>query len=409
MKIIRAYRTALNPTPTQRAMLRRQAGCCRYVWNAALSQRKLTYQSWLSNDPTGTTKAPQLNLQSQGPMLTKVLQSGEFPWLRDEVPRAALNATLQNMDHAYSAFFRRIKNGEAPGYPKFKGRNGRQSIKFFSSVRVEHDAIHLSKVGRVKLHEHGYLPTGTVVIKSGAITWEGRDERRWYVSITVEEEIPDPTPTGDSVTVHLGLRKLAYIRTHHSDGTSTIEEVDHPKAYENVVKRLRFLSRSLSRRKEGSARWHGARRRVNLHHQHVANVRRDIIQKLTTRIMQMNPRSIRVQAWGIAAMLEERKFSLRIADAAWGEIVRELEYKSKWIGAGWQLVSGTEPVSKRCSSCGVVDPNFPLGRKIFTCAACGMQKDRELNALDNLDAVPAEKCAGRKKEKEPKSKCKKSA
>lgn len=368
MTITRAYKTALKPTRVQAERMRQIAGAVRYVWNAGLSQRRMLYSM---------QRKKSISFFDQCKELTSA--RADIDWL-NAIPRGALNAALQNLDRAYSAAYRRVKKGERAGFPKFQGKWKRYSFKFFSTATTTADTVTIPGVGIVRLHESDYLPIGRLKIASGAVTHNGI---RWSISLTVEEEIPDPVTTASVVTVHLGLRKLAYVLTEGA-ATTWLEEIEHPRTYELHLGELRRLSRALSRCKMRSGNWHRAKLALTKCHAHIAQIRRETLHEMTTEILKRRPARLIIQQWGVNEMLEERKLSRHIADSAWYEIRRQIEYKAKWRGAELTLVPHDFPASKRCSQCGNVLKAFPLSELIYRCAICGMTKDRERNAVDNL-------------------------
>lgn len=376
MTITRAYRSALDPTPLQQKQLLTITSAVRFVYNAALEQRQMLWSQW----------GKSISAFDQMKELTTARMTEGLEWLQ-EPPRNALNAAIQNLDRAFTATFRRIKAGETPGFPRFKSRSARaQGFKIFTSSRQEINAIHLPKIGRVKLHEHGYLPVGVTKIRSGAVVYDGH---RWYVSLTVDEVIADPVATSTIVTVHLGLRSLAWLHIHRQIGEDTQEVyrcIENPHEFEKHLDRLRLLHRRLSRRQKGSARREDARQAVARLHEHIAAIRSNALHMLTTEIAQYRPKRIIIQDWDVIGMLAEKKYSRAIADASWGELRRQLTYKAQWKGAEIIEVPANYPASKRCSSCGAVKEDFPLGVLIYECSTCGFTIDRERNALLNLQA-----------------------
>lgn len=136
-----SYKFRLYPTATQQEQMARNFGCCRYVFNHFLAQRHEQYRE--------NGKAPTRFQQDKS--LTALKQ--ELPWLK-EVDSTSLQAALQDLDTAYQNFFRRMKQGEKPGYPRFKSKhNHRQSYKskcVGTNIKVLDHAVQLPKLGKVK-------------------------------------------------------------------------------------------------------------------------------------------------------------------------------------------------------------------------------------------------------------------
>ena len=195
MLIQRAYKTELDPNNEQRTFFLRCAGAARYVYNYGLADRKAQYEAGTPTNFYNQTKR------------FNAMKDELCPWIR-EVPYVVTLYAFYNLDVAFKNFFRRVKNGEKPGYPKFKSKKrGIGAFTFNTSIHIEAKRIKLPKVGWLRLKEEGYLPVGanpntaTITERAG----------RWYVSVQVEEEIPDPEPaTNPTIGVDVGIKSLRY-------------------------------------------------------------------------------------------------------------------------------------------------------------------------------------------------------
>lgn len=369
--ITRAYRTELAPTPEQEIFLHSICRAVRFVYNAALEER---IQAWRMQNA-------RISAFDQMKELTTALNDPELNYLR-EAPRMALNASIQNLDRAYAAFFRRVKKGETPGFPRFKSRRGRSGFKFFTTVNVRRDEIRLPKIGWVKLAEPEYIPIGQYSIRSGAVThYAGR----WFVSVTVDQEIDIPEDNAGILVVHLGIRQLATLY----DGNS-FEVIPNPRHLRQYEKRLAILQQHFSNRtngktqggKRGDREWVRLRDAIRKLHKEIADVRHDALHKLTTRIVSVRPAIVVLEDWDVRQMLEERAISKDISDASWGEIWRQLEYKALWNGVVIHKTERGFASSKTCSICKTVTEI--RAEHIFACGTCGHTEDREQNSCRNL-------------------------
>ena len=133
-----SYKFRIYPTASQSQQIQRIFGCCRFVWNYYLSKRKELYE----------TDGKTLNYNGCSSDMTQLKKSLE--WLRDADAHALQNA-LKDLDAAYKNFFRRVKNGERPGFPKFKSKhNHRQSYRTNCNIKIFDKSIQLPKLGKVK-------------------------------------------------------------------------------------------------------------------------------------------------------------------------------------------------------------------------------------------------------------------
>jgi putative transposase len=263
-------------------------------------------------------------------------------------------------------------------------------VRFTTGViRVEADRKHvtLPRVGTLKTHESTrklarHLEAGTARILSATVR---RDAGRWYCAFTVELTRRARTPARPDarIGVDLGIKALAVL--------STGELVPNPRHLTTALKALRTASRTLSRRvgpdrrtgQRPSARWQAARREVSRIHTRVANLRKDAIHKFTTDVATTYG-TVVVEDLNVSGMLQNHTLARHIADASFGEIRRQLCYKTGWNGGRLVVADRWFPSSKRCSGCGMVKPKLCLRERIFTCGHCGLVLDRDLNAAINL-------------------------
>src|SRR5258708_19328251 len=163
--------------------------------------------------------------------------------------KCAPQEALRDLDVAFTNFFRRVQLKQEgkwkgpPGYPTFKTkRQGLGSFRLTGSIHVYEQAIDLPRLGRLRLKECGYLPTFGVNVLAATVSEEAG---RWFVSVQVEEEVPDPPAgTGEPIGVDVGINRLAQC----SDG----RVVENPKILRSELKRLKRLHRRLSRKTKGS-------------------------------------------------------------------------------------------------------------------------------------------------------------
>jgi IS605 OrfB family transposase len=235
------------------------------------------------------------------------------------------------------------------------------------------------------------IEVGTARILSATVR---RDGGRWFVSFCVEvHRIERTLARPDAViAVDLGITHLAVL--------SSGEQVPNPRHLGSASRKLRRLARRVSRRigpydpvarrrRKESGRWRracGARARVE---RRVANLRRDGLHKLTTRLA-CEYGTVVVEDLNVAGMLANRHLARAIADAGFGEIRRQLAYKTDWYGGRLVVADRWYPSSKTCSGCGVVKTKLTLSERTYTCATCGLVLDRDVNAARNLAALAAQ-------------------
>jgi IS605 OrfB family transposase len=404
MLVTQSYRYALDPTPRQHRALASHCGAARFAYNWALSLVKL-----------------RLDQRAAGLAVEVPWTLPSLRWAWNRAKHEAAPWWPQNSKEAYSsgldALARALKNwsdskhgkrkGPRVGFPRFKGkRRSRLACRFTTGgIRVEPDRYHvvLPRIGPIKTHESTRklarrLEAGTARILNATIS---QTAERWYVSFTVEVHRAVPSTAsaaqrhGGTVGVDVGIRHLAVL--------STGETISNPRPLDHAQRRLRLLNRQLARRHgprapDGARRvpsvgWRQTQKRLARAHARVASIRRDGLRQLTTRLATSHD-TIVVERLNVAGMVRNRHLSRAIVDAGFGELRRQLAYKTAWYGSALVTADRWYPSSKTCSACGVVKTKLPLSVRVFACEACGLVIDRDLNAARNLAALVNSMVAG---------------
>ena len=223
----------------------------------------------------------------------------------------------------------------------------------------------------------GTFPVAGVKILGATVS---ESAGRWFVALSVEQEVADPTPrTPHVVGVDVGINHLAVT----SDG----ELFENPKALSKAQKTLRIRQKAVSRKIKGSNNRRKAVARVARVHYRIANVRRDAIHKMTTAITKQAS-VIVIEDLNVAGMLKNRRLARSLSDASLSETHRQLKYKATWNGSELLQVDRYYPSSRRCSGCGTVKESLSLSDRTYRCEHCGIVIDRDLNAAINLKLWP---------------------
>jgi putative transposase len=395
--VTQAYRFALDPRPDQVEAFLSHCGGRRFAFNhmlalvkADLSQRDAERSYGLAE--TDLTMVPDWSAYGLRKLWNR-RKAAAAPWWRENSKEAYasgcadLAAALRNWTESRNG----RRAGRPVAFPRFKSRRSRLSCGFTTGIiRIEPDRRHvtLPKLGSIRTHESTrklarHLDRGTGRILSATLSL-GRGGR-WFVSFTCEIERADkPLKRPAAVVgVDLGIKNLAVL--------STGESVPNPRSLEEARQQLRRSSRRLARRRApdpkagipGSGRWERARRDLNRLHAKVANRRADAMHKLTTRLASTFG-TIVVEDLHVAGMLKNRRLARHIADASFGEVRRQLAYKTAWRGGNLVVADRWLPSSKTCSGCGVVKAKLRLSERTYRCGHCGLVVDRDFNAARNL-------------------------
>jgi len=367
VKILRAYKVELDPNNVQRAALLKHTGAARFTWNWGLARRIQEYKE------TGKSS----NAIEQNRQLNQ-LKKTDFPWMYD-VSKAAPQEALRNLDKAYDNFFRRVKNGEKPGFPKFKSKKAwKSSFRLTGSIQVTNTHIKLPRIGWLKLKEQGYVPTDGLHILHVTIS---EAAGRWFVSVQCKQEMEITRAIGDPVGIDLGIKDLAVT----SDG----QRFENPKPLEKAQAKLRQLQRELSRRKKGGKNQEKTRGKIAGTHYRIANIRRDTLHKATSGIVaktkpeNARPSVVVLEDLNVAGMLANRCLAQAISDVGFAEFRRQLDYKTIWYGSELLIADRWFPSSRLCRYCGCINSALKLSDREWTCD-CGAVHNRDENAAINL-------------------------
>jgi putative transposase len=330
-------------------------------YNTCLDARKRTYEA-------------------QGVSLPKVSQIRAVKTYKATNPYAAplhshiLQGVVSDLDKAFQAFFRRVKVGEEPGYPRFKGRNRWRSFGFKeygNGFKVDGRRVKVHGIGRVAVRWHRPLPgavkTLRLLCKAG----------KWYAAFSCVVD-PDPLPsTGAEVGIDVGLSSLLT--------TTAGDHVPHPAWYRHRQRALRVAQRRVSRRKKGGKNRRKAVMALQRIHERIANQRKDFLYKLSHRLFTTYER-IALEDLHITNMVRNHRLAKSILDAGWGLLVSHLMRRGdRPVAPTGRVVEPVNPqgTSKTCLQCGQMVLALPLSQRVFHCP-CGLSLDRDENAARNI-------------------------
>jgi putative transposase len=378
--VIQAYRFALDPTPRQRRALASHCGAARYAynWGLRLVQERLD-QRRAGEDIEVPWTLPSLRWEWNR------AKHEVAPWWAEN-SKEAYSSGLDGLARALKNFSdseagRRKSRRMGFPRPKRKGRS-RDACRFTTGqikVLADRKHVQLPRIGVIRTHESTRklarrLEHGTARILAATIT---RTADRWFISFTVEAQrhVESGRAKATVVGVDAGVRHLAVL--------STGIVIPNPKALERSLRKLRRLNRQLHRHKPDSIRRDQTRRRLARVHARAANLRRDALHKLTTTLATEHG-TIVVERLNVAGMVRNRHLARALSDAGLAELRRQLTYKTSWYGSRLIVADPFYPSSKTCSACGWVKAKLILAERTFTCEACGLRLDRDLNAARNL-------------------------
>lgn len=408
--VVQAFRFALDPNASQEHALRSHCGAARAAYNWAVGWVEASWWQRRAEESYGVAEEQLTRWRPWSlPALRKAFNEGKhtdprFAAWWEENSKEAYSTGLANAAAAFDNYAKSKqgkRRGRAMGMPRFKSkRKARLSCRFTTgTIRVDADGRHvtLPRLGTIRTHEPTVklldrIQAGTARILSATV----RHERgRWFVSFQAEvkRDLVRVTRPDVAVGIDLGVKTLAVM----ADSTGEIRTAPNPGHYDRAREQLRRASRVVSRRQgpdrrtgqQPSKRWEKANAQRNKVHHRVANLREDALHKLTTAVAAEYG-TVVAEDLNVAGMLRNRRLARQIADAGFGEIRRQLDYKTRQRHATRLVVANRwYPSSKTCSRCGAVKAKLPLHVRTYECDACALIIDRDDNAALNLAALAA--------------------
>lgn len=363
----RGFKYRIYPNESQRDQIARTFGCCRFVYNRALDVKKTAYSE------TGKSIATNDLIK----MIPAWKRDPDTSWLA-QVDSMALQQSIRDLDRAYKNFFRRVREGGKPGFPKFKSRrHARQSYRTNGGKVLDRNHIALPKLGNVRAKVSRPLQ-GRFISVTVSLDAAGR-----YFATFLCTGVPakDTTATDREVGIDLGVKTLATL----SDGT----KIENPRGLERYERKLAREQRRLSRRKgarkseKQSRRYLKQRKRVARIHAKIADARTDALHKVTTMLVDEN-QVLCMEDLNAKGMMKNHHLAKAVTDASFGEFARLLEYKCAERGRSLVKIGRFYPSSKTCSACGHRLDALPLSVRSWDCPACGAHHDRDVNAARNI-------------------------
>lgn len=385
-RLLKSFKTEINPTEEQKARIRKTIGTCRYVYNFYLGHNKALHDN---GEKFMTGKSFSLWLNNE-----YIPDNPDKTWIR-EVYSKAVKKSIEDGCAAFTRFFKHQSD-----FPKFKKKDKSDVKMYFvrnnpKDCQCERHRLKIPTLGWVRIKEKGYIPTtkdgymirsGTVSVKAG----------RFYVSVLVE--IPDVNINNnlnDGIGIDLGLKDFAII----SSG-KTYRNINKSAGLKKLEKQLIREQRSLSRKYENLKKGESTQRaniqkqklKVQKLHHKMDNIRTDYINKTIAEIVKTKPSYITIEDLNVKGMMKNRCLSKAVASQKFYEFRKRLKAKCDEKGIELRVADRFYPSSKTCHHCGSIRKNLKLSDRIYRCE-CGYVADRDLNAALNLKDAKTYKIA----------------
>ena len=385
-RLLKSFKTEINPTEEQKVRIRKTIGTCRYVYNFYLGHNKALHDN---GEKFMTGKSFSLWLNNE-----YIPDNPDKTWIR-EVYSKAVKKSIEDGCTAFTRFFKHQSD-----FPKFK-KKGKSDVKMYfvrnnpKDCQCERHRLKIPTLGWVRIKEKGYIPTtkdgyrirsGTVSVKAG----------RFYVSVLVEmPDINIDNNSNEGIGIDLGLKDFAIV----SNG-KTYRNINKSAGLKKLEKQLIREQRSLSRKYENLKKGESTQRaniqkqklKVQKLHHKMDNIRTDYINKTIAEIVKTKPSYITIEDLNVKGMMKNRCLSKAVASQKFYEFRTRLKAKCDENGIELRVADRFYPSSKTCHHCGSVRKNLKLSDRIYRCE-CGYVADRDLNAALNLKDAKTYKIA----------------
>ena len=385
-KLLKSFKTEINPTPEQKIRIHKTIGTCRYVYNFYLCHNKALYDK---GEKFMTGKGFRVWLNNE-----YIPNNPDKAWIKEAYSKA-VKRSIEDGCTAFTRFFKHQSD-----FPKFK-KKGKSDVKMYfvrnnpKDCQCERHRLKIPTLGWVRIKEKGYIPTtkdgymirsGTVSVKAG----------RFYVSVLVE--IPDVNiynSSNEGIGIDLGLKDFAII----SNG-KTYRNINKSAGLKKLEKQLIREQRSLSRKYESLKKGESTQRaniqkqklKVQKLHHKMDNIRTDYINKTIAEIVKTKPSYITIEDLNVKGMMKNRCLSKAVASQKFYEFRKRLKVKCDEKGIELRVADRFYPSSKTCHHCGSIRKNLKLSDRIYRCE-CGYVADRDFNAALNLKDAKTYKIA----------------
>jgi len=358
----KTFKYRLFTNNSQETALDSMLNSARFLYNCALEQRILCYKQWRKS----------INYYDQSNALKEIRSFDEGI---ANLNFSASQDILRRLDKSFQAFFRRIKTGDTPGFPRFKGRDRFSSITFPTygdGVKLKKGKLYIQNIGtvRIKLHRdiEGIVKTVTICRTNG----------KWYACFSCEVEFK-PLPVSDkTVGIDVGLASFATL--------STGEKIANPRFFKADATKLAKAQRRLSKANKGTPDRIKQRSKASRVYEKIANRRNDFAHKLSRNLVNMF-QVIAFEKLNIQGMIDNHtkvfghKLNKSISDVAWNKFTNYTSAKAEWAGRKVVFVNPRN-TSKMCSRCGQLVEKT-LADRVHRCS-CGLVLDRDENAAINI-------------------------
>lgn len=370
MIINKAYKFRIYPNNHQKEIINKTFGCARFIYNYYLNKKQELYKNNKQNMSAYDCIKDIPNLYNERTYLK-------------EIDSCSLRCALFDLDNSYNKFFK-----EKVGYPKYKNKYAKNSYrtnlitssyknKKYENIKLDliNKEITLPKLKNIKIRGYRNLKQINGRIINATISKELNN--KYYVSVVYEENIITlPIKQTKIIGIDLGIKDLVI--------TSDYEKYHNEKILQKYEKRIKRYQRRLSKKIKGSNNYYKLKQKLATLHIKIRNARKYIIHHITKKLVEEND-IIVTESLKIKNMIKNHNLAKSLSDASLSEIIRQLEYKTKWRGKIMYKIDTYYPSSQICSKCGYKNEiTKNLNIRNYECPNCGSFLDRDYNASENI-------------------------
>jgi transposase, IS605 orfB family len=381
---------ALDLTDEQVQQMWKSVGVARWSYNYAITRAKKHYLNYLEDNTLSKTLT-----EGQIRKELTVLKNTTHPWLK-EVGSNVIKQAVKDWNDARIRFFKGL--GKAP---KYKSRNISKPSFYvnYESLRRVNGGFRGEKLGFVKTTQPlPRIPKGSHY-KNPRISFDGK---YWYLSFSYEVLDISVDLTDLVIGVDLGVKNLATLSTGEF-----IENINKSRRVKQLEKQLRREQRHLARQMQANTKGYlttangdrkpiykrplelcsniqETKRKIKLIHRKLHSIRMNHLHQTTFYLVKQLPKGIVIEDLNVKGMLKNKHLAKHIQNAMFYEFRRQLKYKCLQYGIYLVVADRFYPSSKTCSYCGSIKSDLKLKERVYKCDSCGLEKDRDLNAAENL-------------------------
>lgn len=388
--MLRGMKIALNLTDEQKQQMWKSVGVARWSYNYAITRCKEQYLKYLE-DNTSPKTLTEGDIRKELTMLKNTTHS----WLKD-VGSNVIKQAVRDWNDARNRFFKGLSKA-----PKYKSKNSSKPSFYvnYESLRRVNGGFKGERLGFVKKTKPlPRIPKGTHY-KNPRISFDGK---HWYLSFSYD--VPDISVklTDLVIGVDLGLKTLATLSTGEF-----VENVNKSHRVKQLEKQLRREQRHLARQLQANIKGYiitanggqkpiykrslalcsniqDTKHKIKILYRKLASIRLNHIHQTTSYLVKQLPQGIVIEDLNVKGLMKNKHLAKHIQNTSFYEFRRQLEYKCSQYGIQLIVVDRFYPSSKTCSYCGNIKSDLKLKDRIYKCDSCGLEKDRDLNAAENL-------------------------